>query len=158
MIKQVLLHSIPAIGYNNIPFIDLRSIMKSAPFSVLPVLYTNLIAGALIGGILGALLGGSGISTVLLGTLCGFIPTAIGGWLRTQIVKLLASSKDIEGPVPYAYPLAIRWAIALVIAFIVSYVAMSVMGLELNFLSGMMIGLTTAITMVIVMFWRMLTK
>ncbi|MEL6372758.1 MAG: hypothetical protein AAFR04_02185 [Pseudomonadota bacterium] len=127
--------------------------MRTPPFSITPILMTTLGAGALGGAIVGALLGGMGLSHWFWATLCGVLPGFLVNPLRAS---LEAGMADIAGatPPPFAVNTPACIGLAIASSLIAAYAIVGLADLGVGFLSGTLIGLLSGILVSSVMTLR----
>lgn len=114
--------------------------MTSAPFSITPILMTVLLAGAVVGAVVGFAIANIGVSNWLVAALCGFLPGFVVSPLRASMEKDLVELSDVAVK-PYTVNLAGCIGLSIGVALVAAYLLVSLAGLPTGGLSGALIGL-----------------
>ncbi|MEL6873478.1 MAG: hypothetical protein AAFO62_11950 [Pseudomonadota bacterium] len=124
--------------------------MKTAPFSVTPILMTTLLAGGVAGAIVGAILDAMSLTAWPWAILCGVLPGFVVNPLRASMEDSLA---EIAGAKPGRF--AVSWqgciGLAIVASLLAAYAVVVLGALPVGLISGAMIGLISGIIIALVM-------
>ena len=132
--------------------------MKSAPFSVCPILLSIYLSSFIYGGILGGILQFFQIKAFLGVFICAFITIISMSKIRYFMAKMFHNLYNIKGNVPYAFSLVIRILIALTISILIATFYTFILTPPIGFLSGSVIGLISSVIMSLIMSIKMITK
>ncbi len=133
--------------------------MKSAPFSVTPILVLIYLISIIIGAVLGKWFGDQGAEGLGPAILCSFIPVAIAGKVRFIIAKRFNEIVKSKKDVPIAYPLYIRLLIGFGVSGVLAIIYTTIAKTnEINGLIGAKLALLTAIAYTIIMYSKVLLK
>ena len=124
--------------------------MKSAPFSVTPILMTTLFAGGVAGAIVGAILDAFGLTAWPWALLCGVLPGFVVNPLRASMEESMAELAGAK-----AAPFAVSWqgciGLAIVASILAAYIVVVLGALPVGIISGALIGLVSGIVIAVVM-------
>lgn len=132
--------------------------MKSAPFSVTPILLLIYLISLGLGAILGKWLGQQGADGLVSAILCGFIPVAIAGKIRFIVAKKFSEIVKSKKDIPIAYPLHIRLLIGFAVATLIAVFYTLIFGESIDGIVGAKVAFLTAIFYTLIMYGRVLTK
>lgn len=132
--------------------------MKTAPFSVTPILILIYLISLVLGAILGKWFGGQGADGLAPAILCGFVPIAIAGKVRFIIAKKFNEIVKSKHDVPIAYPLHIRLLIGFAVSAIIAMGYVTLLSDVINGFSGAKLALLTAIAYTLIMYGKILIK